>query len=75
MQSIYDDDGKHLTKKEVGYRLFESLRWRTLEQGSPVAAKVNTQDLWILCRVVKQWDSPGLTYKQIKGLSEVSTSV
>ena len=75
MESINDDDGKHLTKKEVGYRLFEGSRWRTLEKGALVAAKVNTQEMLLLCRVVQQWDSPGeLTYKELKQLSEVSSS-
>lgn len=71
METINDDDGKQLPKKEIGYRLFESSRWRTLEQGAPVAAKVNSQELWILSRVAKRWDSPGLTYKQIRDLSEI----
>jgi hypothetical protein len=71
-ETIKDDDEKKLTKKEVGYRLFESSRWKTLEQGDYVAAKVGSQELWILSRVVKKWNSPGLTYKQTKELSEVS---
>lgn len=68
---ISDDGGKKLTKKEIGYRLFESTRYRTLEPGDFVAAKVSSQDLWILARVVKEWISPGLSYKQMKDMSEV----
>eukprot|EP00804_Cyclotella_cryptica_P018529 CCRYP_004340-RA/>CCRYP_004340-RA protein AED:0.31 eAED:0.31 QI:280/1/1/1/0.66/0.42/7/1189/509 len=69
LQLISDDDGKKLTKKEIGYRLFEGTRYRTLEPGDFVAAKVSSQDLWILARVVKEWISPGLSYKQIKDIS------
>jgi hypothetical protein len=71
LRMISDDDGKRLTKKEIGYRLFESTRYRTLEPGDFVAAKVGSQDLWILARVVKEWISPRLSFKQIKDMSEV----
>ena len=71
LASITDGDEK-LTKKEVSHRLFELLRWRTLEVGDHVAAKVNSQELWILGRVVNKWISPGLSFKQTKELSEVS---
>ncbi|KAL7521856.1 hypothetical protein ACHAWX_006534 [Stephanocyclus meneghinianus] len=71
LRMISDDGGKKLTKKEIGYRLFESTRYRTLEPGDFVAAKVSSQDLWILARVVKEWISPGLSYKQMKDMSEI----
>jgi hypothetical protein len=58
----------------VGYRLFESTRWRSLETGVPVAAKVSSQE-WILGRVVREWKSPGLTLTQMKELSEVSLAM
>lgn len=68
---VNDDDEKKLTKKELGYRLFEVTRFRTLEPGDYVAAKVSSQDLWILARVVKEWNSLELSYKHMKDLSEV----
>ena len=70
--ALISDGDEKLTKKEVSYRLFELLRWRTLEEGDHVAAKVSSQELWILGRVVKKWNNPGLSFQQTKELSEVS---
>ena len=75
METIQDNDDKKLTKSEIEYRLFETLRWKTLEIGDSVAAKVDSQESWILGRVVKKWDSPGLSYTEMKDLSDVCLAI
>jgi len=64
----HDESGKKLSKKEIAYRLFEATRFRTLEVGDYVAAKMASHDLWILARVAKRWNSViGTSYKQMAG--------
>mmetsp|Transcript_2240 Transcript_2240/g.5519 ORF Transcript_2240/g.5519 Transcript_2240/m.5519 type:complete len:982 (-) Transcript_2240:847-3792(-) len=69
MVGDHDDNGKKLSKKELSYRLFEATRFRSLEVGDYVAAKMASHDLWILARVAKQWNAVA-TYKQLTGLTE-----
>lgn len=62
----HDDSGKKLPKKEIANRLFEATRYRALEKGDYVAAKVASQDLMILARVAKRWSSSAVgSYKQM----------
>ena len=49
------DAGKKLSRKEAAHRLFEALRFRDLERGDHVAARMQSHDLWILARVAKRW--------------------
>mmetsp|Transcript_41903 Transcript_41903/g.71679 ORF Transcript_41903/g.71679 Transcript_41903/m.71679 type:complete len:340 (-) Transcript_41903:280-1299(-) len=56
-------------KKEVAYRLFEATRFRTLEMGDYVAAKMASHDFWILARVAKRWNSV-ISYKQLAGFAD-----
>jgi len=67
----HDDNGKKLTKKELNSRLFEATRFRTLNEGDYVAAKVNSQNLWILARVVQQWNEVKVPLKEILDMSDI----
>jgi len=67
----HDDNGKKLSKKELSSRLFEATRFRTLNEGDYVAAKVSSQDLWLLARVVKQWNAVDVPLKQILDMSDI----
>mmetsp|Transcript_5859 Transcript_5859/g.12165 ORF Transcript_5859/g.12165 Transcript_5859/m.12165 type:complete len:622 (-) Transcript_5859:1490-3355(-) len=69
----YGEHGKKLTKKELAFRLFEASRFRTLEIGDYVAAKVASHDLWILARVVKKWEAVKIPYKQMREMSEAKS--
>ena len=60
-----DDNGKKLTQKEQGGRLFEATRFRTLIEGDYVAAKVSVQPFWILARVARQWNAVDVSPKAI----------
>lgn len=64
-----DDNGKKLHKKELSNRLFEATRFRTLKAGDYVAAKVSSQDIWILARVLKQWDAVKVPLRQMLEMS------
>mmetsp|Transcript_23644 Transcript_23644/g.55931 ORF Transcript_23644/g.55931 Transcript_23644/m.55931 type:complete len:1353 (+) Transcript_23644:352-4410(+) len=66
----HDDDGRPLSKRELSHRLFEVTRFRRLEEGDFVAAKISSQDLWILSRVAKPWEAMNLSPRQLLGLSE-----
>ena len=66
----HDDDGRPLSKRELSHRLFEVTRFRRLEEGDYVAAKISSQDLWILSRVSKPWEAMNLSPRQLLGLSE-----
>jgi hypothetical protein len=55
--SEFDDTGKRIySKKDHQNRVFEALRFRPLKQGDFVAARVTSRDLWILARVLKDYD-------------------
>ena len=55
----HDKSGKrNVTKKEHAWRIFELTRFRALQQGTNVAARVSSRDLWILARVMIAY--PGL---------------
>ena len=43
-----------LTKKETSRRAFEVTRWRKLNVGDIAAAKLQSRDMWILCRGEKR---------------------
>ncbi len=66
----HDDNGKKLTKKELSSRLFEATRFRTLNEGDYVSAKLPSQNLWILARVVKQWNAVQVPLKEILEMSD-----
>jgi len=66
----HDDNGKKLTKKELSSRLFEATRFRTLNEGDYVSAKLPGQNLWILARVVKQWNAVQVPLKEILEMSD-----
>lgn len=66
----HDDNGKKLSKKELSNRLFEATRFRTLHKGDYVAAKLDSRDLWILARVVKQWNAVEVPLKLLLDLSD-----
>jgi predicted RecA/RadA family phage recombinase len=66
----HDDNGKKLSKKELSNRLFEATRFRTLHKGDYVAAKLDSRDLWILARVVKQWNAAEVPLKLLLDLSD-----
>jgi hypothetical protein len=54
--SEFDNAGKRIfTKKEHTYRMFEVIRYRALQRGDFVAARVSSRDLWILARVTKEY--------------------
>lgn len=65
----HDDQGKKLTSTKLSYRMFEFFRFRSLQSGKYVAVMVNP-DLWVLARVVKDWNEI-TTYQQLVGLAEV----
>lgn len=67
----HDDNGKKLTKMELSSRLFEATRFRTLNEGDYVAAKVNSQNVWILARVVRQWNEIKVPLKVILEMSDI----
>ena len=54
--------------QELAYRLFEGTRFRTLEVGDYVAAKMASHELWILGRVAKKWTAVA-NYSQLHGLT------
>lgn len=66
----HDDNGKKLTKKELSSRLFEATRFRTLNEGDYVSAKLPSQNRWILARVVKQWNAVQVPLKEILEMSD-----
>eukprot|EP00573_Skeletonema_grethae_P007137 CAMPEP_0201696086 /NCGR_PEP_ID=MMETSP0578-20130828/7854_1 /ASSEMBLY_ACC=CAM_ASM_000663 /TAXON_ID=267565 /ORGANISM="Skeletonema grethea, Strain CCMP 1804" /LENGTH=342 /DNA_ID=CAMNT_0048182027 /DNA_START=1 /DNA_END=1029 /DNA_ORIENTATION=- len=66
----HDDNGKKLTKKELSSRLFEATRFRTLNEGDYVSAKLPSQNRWILARVVKQWNAVQVPLKDILEMSD-----
>jgi hypothetical protein len=70
----HDDHGNKLSKKDIANRLFEATRFRTLEVGDYVAAKLDSRDLWMLTRVGVKWNAVG-TYQQIAGLSDVKKDI
>lgn len=66
----HDDNGKKLSKKELSNRLFEATRFRTLYKGDYVSAKLDSRDLWMLARVVKQWNAVEVPLKLLLDLSD-----
>ncbi|KAL9182019.1 hypothetical protein ACHAXT_012362 [Thalassiosira profunda] len=67
MVGTEDEDGNKLPKKEVSHRMLEAHRFRTLLAGDHVAAKLSSQDLWILARVAKQYKAVA-SHQQLAGL-------
>ena len=59
-----------LPKKEQAWRLYSMLRFRTLQSGDYVAARVSSRDLWILARVVVAYPDSGLDVKEFLALSD-----
>jgi len=49
---------RKMTKKEAMWKIFEMSRFRNMEIGDYVAARLTSRDLWILARVVKDWNCP-----------------
>lgn len=73
IEMVSNDDNKKLTKKELSYRLFEATRFRSLDAGDYVCAKMASHDLWILARVVQQWNAVNIPHRQMMDLSEVGS--
>ena len=69
----HDSMGKRLvTKKEHAWRIFELSRFRTLQKGDPVAARVSSRDLWILARVVEPYPAAAVDAMEFLQLTDVS---
>jgi len=54
-EPLTDEKGKKFTRKDLAYRHFVKTRFRSLVTGDYVAARPQSQDLWILARVVRDW--------------------
>jgi len=54
--TIEEKGKRKLTKKQIANQHFEMTRFRSLKYGDYVAARPQSQDLWILARVMKDWD-------------------
>jgi hypothetical protein len=59
-----------LPKKEQSWRLYSILRYRGLQPGDYVAARVSSRDLWILARVVTAYPDSGLDIKEFLALTD-----
>ena len=59
-----------LPKKEQAWRLYSILRFRALQSGDYVAARVSSRDLWILARVVLAYPDSGLDVKEFLVLTD-----
>lgn len=65
------DQFAKLPKKEQAWRLFSVLRFRALNPGDYVAARVSSRDyLWILARVVTAYPDSGLDMKEFLSLTD-----
>lgn len=49
---------KKMSRKEASYKCFAMTRFRNLSEGDYVAARLTSRDLWILARVVQDWQCP-----------------
>ena len=49
---------KKMSRKEAAYKCFAMTRFRNLSEGDYVAARLTSRDLWILARVVQDWQCP-----------------
>lgn len=58
------------TKKEHNYRVFELLRFRPLKHGDFVAARLSSRDLWILAKVLKDYNGFSMSNLEFLNLSE-----
>ena len=69
--SEFDATGKRLvSKKDFSQRIFEVVRFRALQQGDHVAARLTSRDLWILARVTNDYPSvsmPSVEFLQLSG--------
>lgn len=69
--SEFDESGKRIfSKKEHQHRIFEALRFRPLKQGDFVAARVTSRDLWILARVLQDYDGFSIAPNEFLRLKE-----
>lgn len=64
------DSYSKLPKKEQHWRLYSILRYRSLQPGDYVAARVSSRDLWILARVVTAYPDSGLDTKEFLTLTD-----
>ena len=55
---MVDKNGRKLAKREIAYHKFQRSRFRPLVHGDYVAARPQSQDLFILARVIHDWDLP-----------------
>jgi len=54
--TIEEKGKRKMTKKQIAYRHFGMTRFRSFKFGDYVAARPQSQDLWILARVMKDWE-------------------
>jgi len=57
-ESFTDSAGRKLTKKAAAFYTSDRNRFRTLDVGNYVAARVASHELWILARIVQTWKAP-----------------
>jgi len=65
---------RKITKKELAYRAFDKARFRKLNVGDYVAARVASHELWILARIVKPCLSIDVSHAELISLTEAKRS-
>mmetsp|Transcript_10023 Transcript_10023/g.18170 ORF Transcript_10023/g.18170 Transcript_10023/m.18170 type:complete len:384 (+) Transcript_10023:3-1154(+) len=58
MKQVDEKGTRVISKKESCRRAFEISRWRQLNVGDLAAAKLQSRDMWILCKVMSTWKPP-----------------
>jgi len=67
------ENGRKLNRKEIIHKNFEILRFRSLNQGDYVAARLsNSRELYIVVHVVQSWNFPenSLTTRELVTMTE-----
>lgn len=64
---------KKPTKRELAHRHFEATRYQTLKVGDYVLARPQSQEIWILARIVQDWMFPNLPITDLKKMAKVSS--
>lgn len=66
IESMIVPDEKKPTKRELAHRHFDTTRYHTLKVGDYVLARPQSQEIWILARIVQDWISPNAPLAELK---------
>jgi hypothetical protein len=73
IESMIVPDEKKPTKRELAHRHFDTTRYHTLKVGDYVLARPQSQEIWILARIVQDWISPNAPLAELKKMPKVSS--